>query len=61
MTPFDLLWVFFMLSAVQPLISQRLLAIQRAQALRALEKAQRLSRHHLDPPPRGLRLPGHPL
>ena len=38
MTPLDLLWFFFMLSAVQPLLSQRLLALQRAQALRALEK-----------------------
>ena len=38
MTPLDLLWFFFMLSAIQPLLSQRLLAMQRAQALRALEK-----------------------
>ena len=38
MNPLDGLWLLFMLSALQPVISQRLLAVQRAQALRALEK-----------------------
>jgi len=37
-SPFDLLWNFFILSGLQPQLQQRLLAYQRAQALRALEK-----------------------
>jgi ClpP class serine protease len=43
MTPLDLLWLFFILSSLQPLFQQRYLAAQRAHALRALEK-QRGSR-----------------
>lgn len=38
MTPFDLLWLFFMLSSLQPLLQQRLLALQRTQAMRSLER-----------------------
>ena len=38
MTAVDLVWLLFALSAIQPLLSQRLLAMQRAQALRSLEK-----------------------
>ena len=38
MTPFDLLWLFFILSSLQPLLQQRLLAVQRAQAIRTLER-----------------------
>jgi membrane-bound ClpP family serine protease len=38
MTPFDYIWLFFLLSTLQPLIQQRVLAMRRAQALRALEK-----------------------
>ena len=38
MTPFELLWLFFILSSLQPLLQQRLLAMQRAQAIRALER-----------------------
>lgn len=34
----DILWLFFILSTLQPLLQQRLLALQRARALRALEK-----------------------
>jgi ClpP class serine protease len=34
----DLLWLFFILSSLQPMLSQRYLAMQRARALRALEK-----------------------
>ena len=41
MTPFDLLWLFFIVSSLQPIIQQRILAFQRAQALRALEKRDR--------------------
>jgi ClpP class serine protease len=37
-TPFDLLWLFFVLSSLQPMLQQRMLAYQRAHALRALEK-----------------------
>ena len=37
-SPIDLLWNFFILSGLQPQPQQRLLAYQRAQALRALEK-----------------------
>jgi ClpP class serine protease len=36
--PLDLLWFFFILSSLQPVFQQRLLAYQRTQALRALEK-----------------------
>ncbi|MDQ1716540.1 MAG: hypothetical protein QOE71_3632 [Pseudonocardiales bacterium] len=43
MTPFDLLWLFFVLSSLQPLFQQRYLASQRTHALRLLEK-QRGSR-----------------
>lgn len=38
MSPIDLLWLFFILSSVQPLLQQRLLGLHRAQALRAIEK-----------------------
>ena len=38
MTPFDLLWLFFILSSLQPLFQQRLLALQRTQAMRSLER-----------------------
>ncbi len=38
MTPLDLLWLFFIASSLQPLLQQRLLAMQRAQAIRSLEK-----------------------
>jgi ClpP class serine protease len=38
MTPFDYIWLLFLLSTLQPLIQQRVLAMRRAQALRALEK-----------------------
>jgi ClpP class serine protease len=38
MTPFGLLWLFFIISSLQPLFQQRLLTHQRVRALRALEK-----------------------
>jgi ClpP class serine protease len=38
MTPFDILWLFFVLSSLQPVLQQRYLAYQRTAALRALEK-----------------------
>jgi ClpP class serine protease len=41
MTPLDILWLFFMLSSLQPVLQQRFLAYQRASALRALEKRDR--------------------
>jgi ClpP class serine protease len=34
----NLIWVFFLLSSLQPLVAQRILAVNRARALRALEK-----------------------
>jgi ClpP class serine protease len=37
-TPFDLLWLFFIISSLQPLFQQRFLTYQRVRALRALEK-----------------------
>jgi ClpP class serine protease len=37
-TIFDILWLFIILSSLQPLLQQRVLAFQRAQALRAIEK-----------------------
>jgi len=40
MTPLDLLWLFFILSSLQPLVQQRILMLQRARALRALEKRE---------------------
>src|SRR5437870_4370629 len=40
MTPLDLLWLFFILSSLQPLVQQRILTRQRARALRALEKRE---------------------
>src|SRR2546423_13766172 len=39
-TPLDLLWLFFILSSLQPALQQRALALQRARALRALEKRE---------------------
>jgi ClpP class serine protease len=39
--PLDLLWIFFILSSLQPMLQQRLLAAQRARALRQLEKRDR--------------------
>jgi hypothetical protein len=38
MSPIDFLWLYFILSSLQPLIQQRILAVRRLQALRALEK-----------------------
>src|SRR6266536_5729453 len=38
MSPFDYIWLLFLLSSLQPLIQQRVLALRRAQALRALER-----------------------
>jgi ClpP class serine protease len=40
-TPLDILWLFFMLSSLQPMLQQRFLAYQRTAALRALEKRDR--------------------
>jgi ClpP class serine protease len=34
----NIIWLFFLLSSLQPVMQQRLLALQRARALRALEK-----------------------
>jgi ClpP class serine protease len=41
MTPFDILWLFFVLSSLQPVLQQRFLAYQRTSALRVLEKRDR--------------------
>src|SRR5258707_8791077 len=38
MSPLDILWIFFLLSSLQPVLQQRVLAAQRARALRTLEK-----------------------
>jgi ClpP class serine protease len=40
MTPFDILWLFFVLSSLQPVLQQRFLAYQRTAALRTLEKRE---------------------
>jgi ClpP class serine protease len=37
--PLDLLWLFFVISSLQPMLQQRLLMYQRVRALRGLEKA----------------------
>ncbi len=39
MTPLDFLWLFFLLSSLQPLFQQKVLAAQRASALRSLVMA----------------------
>jgi ClpP class serine protease len=36
--PLDILWLFFILSSLQPMLQQRMLAFQRTMALRAIEK-----------------------
>lgn len=38
MGPLDLVWLFFILSSLQPMLQQRMLAYRRAQALRQLEQ-----------------------
>jgi ClpP class serine protease len=38
MTPLDLLWLYFILSTLQPLLQQRILASRRLHVLRKLEK-----------------------
>jgi ClpP class serine protease len=38
MNPFDIIWIFFLLSSLQPALQQKMLMAQRARALRALEK-----------------------
>jgi ClpP class serine protease len=38
MSVFDILWIFFLLSSLQPVLQQKLLMAQRARALRSLEK-----------------------
>jgi ClpP class serine protease len=42
MSPLDILWFFFILSSLQPVLQQRYLSVQRARALRALEKREGL-------------------
>ena len=37
MSPFEFLWPFFILSAIQPIIRQRLLETQRPRAFRPFE------------------------
>ncbi|HEY7138452.1 MAG TPA: ATP-dependent Clp protease proteolytic subunit [Acidimicrobiia bacterium] len=41
MTPIDLLWLFFLLASLQPAVTQRLLTLQRARAMRAMERRDR--------------------
>jgi ClpP class serine protease len=41
MSPFDILWFIFLLSGLQPVVQQRMLMMQRSQAIRALEKRNR--------------------
>ncbi|HEY4408327.1 MAG TPA: ATP-dependent Clp protease proteolytic subunit [Acidimicrobiia bacterium] len=41
MSPLDILWLFFVLSSLQPVLQQRWLAYQRTLALRAIEKRDR--------------------
>ena len=38
MSPLDFLWLYFILTSLQPLIEQRVLAARRRSALQALEK-----------------------
>jgi ClpP class serine protease len=38
MSPLDIIWIFFLLSSLQPVLQQRVLAAQRTRALRTLEK-----------------------
>jgi ClpP class serine protease len=38
MSPLDVIWLFFLLSSLQPMVQQRYLLMQRARALRELEK-----------------------
>jgi ClpP class serine protease len=40
-SPLDILWLFFVLSSLQPMLQQRFLAYQRTMALRAIEKRDR--------------------
>jgi ClpP class serine protease len=39
-TPIDLLWLYFILASLQPLLQQRILAARRIMSLRALEKSR---------------------
>ena len=41
MSPLDILWLFFILSSLQPMLQQRVLGFQRTMALRAIEKRDR--------------------
>ena len=41
MSPLDLLWLYFILASLQPLLQQRVLAVRRARALHALERRNR--------------------
>jgi ClpP class serine protease len=40
-SPLDLLWLYFILASLQPLIQQRVLALRRAKALHTLERRNR--------------------
>src|SRR5882672_11697621 len=40
-SPLDIIWIFFLLSSLQPMVQQRYLVMQRARALRELEKRDR--------------------
>jgi ClpP class serine protease len=41
LNPLDLLWLFFILSSLQPMLQQRVLAYQRRVAMRTIEKRNR--------------------
>jgi ClpP class serine protease len=40
-SPLDILWLFFILSSLQPMLQQRILTYQRTAAIRAIEKRDR--------------------
>jgi hypothetical protein len=49
MTPLDVLWLFFILSSLQPALHQRALALQRTRAA-GVGKAGGVEGDHPDPP-----------
>ena len=61
MSIFDVLWIFFLLSSLQPVLQKWYLSSQRARAFRGLEKRRESRVHRAHPSPGDDGVPGVPV
>lgn len=61
MTFVDLIWLFFLLSSLQPMLAQRWLVAQRDAGTSSPGEEERFAGHNLDSSPRRICFSGHPL